>query len=90
MMRFSEKSAQDYIRKFTFYILAKYNFESRIWKSGGFEINEKYWTERNETEPKYPILNDRLRLTRSQWSQPDHIGAVYCGDEIGENEFTVR
>ena len=51
-------------REFQFYISAKYNFETRIWKSGGFQIRENYWAKTSKNEPKYPILNDRLLLVR--------------------------
>ena len=78
-------------RKFTFFISTTYNFQTKLWKSGGFEIIEKRWAEVNSNEPTYPILNDRLHLVRNEnrWASSDHFGAVYCGDELGEQWFKV-
>ena len=89
-MRHRSSSEPQYQREFKFYISADYNFETKIWKSGGFEIRENYWAKRNENEPKYPILNDRLFLVRNDWISSDHLRAVYCGDNLGEKEFKVR
>ena len=77
-------------QKFTFHISASYNFETEIWKSGGFKIKENFWAETNEYEQKFPILNDRLLLYRNEWYQVDHFGAIYCGDDLGEKDFKVR
>ena len=89
-MRHRSSTENEYQREFTFYISAKYNFETKIWTSGGFEIRENYWAKRNKNEPKYPILNDRLFLVRNYWTRSDHVRAVYCGDDLGEKEFKVR
>ena len=77
-------------RKFAFHISATYNFQSKTWKSGGFEIQKNYWAETNPNEENFPILNDRLLLNRNDWSSKDHFGAVYCGDDLGEKRFKVR
>ena len=77
-------------RKFTFHISATYNFQTRTWKSGGLRIQKNYWAETSPSEANFPILNDRLLLNRNYWSNGDHFGAVYCGDNLGENEFKVR
>ena len=76
--------------EFTFHTRARYNFQTEIWKSCGFEIKKQQWAETNEREPKYPLLNDRLLLIRNQWPTEDHFGAVYCGDELEERQFKVR
>ena len=36
--------------------------------------------------------NNRLHLVRSdyQWPSEDHLGAVYCGNDLGEKRFKVR
>ena len=88
-MRHRSSTENEYQREFKFYISAKYNFETRMWTSGGFEIKENYWAERNENEPKYPILNDRLFLVRNYFRSSNHFRAVYCGDDLGEKEFKV-
>ena len=89
-MRHRSSTENKYQREFKFYISAKYNFETKIWTSGGFEIRENYWAKRDKNEPKYPILNDRLFLVRNYWTRYDHVRAVYCGDDLGEKEFKVR
>ena len=78
-------------QKFTFFVSTRYNFLTKIWKSGGYQIKDKRWAEVNSNEPIYPILNDRLHLVRNEirWANYDHFGAVYCGDELGEQWFKV-
>ena len=80
---------EDY-RKFTFHISATYNFQTRTWKSGGLRIQKNQWAETGPSEANFPILDDRLLLSRNDWSNGDHFGAVYCGDNLGENEYKVR
>ena len=89
-MRHRSSTEDEYQREFKFYITAKYNFETRIWTSGGFEIRENSWAKRDKNEPKYPILKDRLYLIRNYWESQDHSRAVYCGDDLGEKGFKVR
>ena len=79
-----EKSQQ-----FKFFVSTTFDFESKVWKSGGFEISEERWAKRNQNEPVFPILNDRLLLVQNAWASYDHFGAVYCGDDLGEKEFKV-
>ena len=71
-------------RDFSFFISAKYDFQNRMWNSGGFEVVEKYWAERNLDEKTYPILDDRLLLVQNdhQWVGTDHWGTVDCKNHL--------
>ena len=71
-------------RDFSFFISAKYDFQNRMWNSGGFEVVEKYWAERNLDEKTYPILDDRLLLVQNfdNWTGTDHWGAIHCNDDL--------
>ena len=86
-----ENSQKDNSQDFTFFISTIYNFQTKIWKSGGVEINENRWANTDPSEPTYPILNDRLHLVRNELrlANGDHYGAVYCGNELGEFSFKV-
>ena len=74
-------------QKFSFFITAKYDFQTKIWDSGGFEIDKDRWAQTNENELVYPIINDRLLLVRQylKWSSPYHWGAIDCG--VGIQRF---
>ena len=88
---YHENSQKDNSQDFTFFIATIYNFKTKIWKSGGLEINENRWANTDPSEPTYPILNDRLHLVRNELrlTNGDHYGAVYCGNELGELSFKV-
>ena len=47
-------------RELTFFISSKYDFQKKSWSSGNFEITDAKWAETNDSEEKYPILEDRL------------------------------
>ena len=86
-------SLEESFRKFSFFISTKYDFHKRTWKSGGFEIKENYWAERNVDEQMYPILDDRLLLVRNtgQWTRTDHWGAVSCNEsQTRTNDRAVK
>lgn len=86
-------SLEESFRKFSFFISTKYDFQKRTWKSGGFEIKENYWAERNVDEKMYPILDDTLLLVRNtrQWTRTDHWGAVSCnGSQTRTNDLAVQ
>ena len=85
MRRFS--FTQENFRQMNFRISANFNFQSKIWISGGFQIRENTWA---ENQPRYPILNDRLYLIHKPATGADHFGAIYCGDNLGEQDFKVR
>ena len=72
--------AKDNSKNFGFFITANYNFQTKVWDSGGFEISEIHWAKTNPTEPMNPTLNDRLYLCRYDfpWFVTDHWGAVDC------------
>ena len=70
-----------------FRISASFHFQRRSWISGGFRIRENTWA---ENQPRFPILNDRLNLVHKPNTGADHFGAVYCGDQLGEQDFKVR
>ena len=71
-------------RKFSFHVSTKYDFRNGIWNSGGFEIERKYWAERNLDEEMYPILDDRLLLVQNDhhWAEEDHWGTVDCKNNL--------
>ena len=75
------------LQQLEFRISASFNFQSKIWRSGGFQIRENTWA---ENQPRYPIFNDRLHLVHKPATGADHFGAVYCGDHLGEKDFKVR
>ena len=85
MRRFTFK--QENFRQMNFRISANFNFQSNIWISGGFQIRENTWA---ENQPRFPILNDRLYLIHKPATGADHFGAIYCGDNLGEQDFKVR
>ena len=42
-----------------FFVSAEYDFETKIWKSWYFEIEENQWQDSNTTEYRFPILGFR-------------------------------
>ena len=60
-------------RELTFFISAEYDFQKKSWSSGNFEITDGKWAETNDSEEKYPILEDRLGCLLKYRATVQHI-----------------
>lgn len=49
-------------KDFRFFISAEYNFETKIWKSGYFEIDKKFWKDTKTTQHRFPILGPDFKI----------------------------
>ena len=80
MIFIDEFVKKENLRRSTFFVSGKYDFQKKLWSSGYFHIFDGDWAE-SDGEQKYPILEDRLLIVhrKEAWGA-DHWGALSCED----------